>query len=40
VEGARAFFDFTLSKQAKELVEKFGLEKYGRQLFFYDYAVK
>ena len=38
--GARAFFDFMLSKPAKEIIEKFGLEKYGRQIFFYDYAVK
>lgn len=38
--GARAFFDFTLSKPAKELIEKFGQDKYGRQLFFYDYKVK
>ena len=35
--GARAFFDFVLSRPAKELIEKFGQEKYGRQLFFYDY---
>ncbi len=34
--GARAFFDFALSKPAKELIEKFGQEKYGQQLFFYD----
>jgi len=38
--GARAFFDFTLSKPAKEMIEKFGQDKYGIQLFFYDYAVK
>ncbi|MBI5742970.1 MAG: substrate-binding domain-containing protein [Elusimicrobia bacterium] len=38
--GARAYFDFVLSKPAKEIIEKFGVEKYGRQLFFYDYAVK
>ena len=35
--GAKAFFDFMLSKQAKDIIEKFGVEKYGRQLFFYDY---
>ncbi len=35
--GARAFFDFVLSKPAKELIENYGLDKYGRQLFFYDY---
>ena len=35
--GARAFFDFMLSKPARDMIEKYGLEKYGRQLFFYDY---
>ncbi len=35
--GARAFFDFILSKPAKEIIEKFGRDTYGRQLFFYDY---
>jgi len=39
-EGARAFFDFVLSKPAKEMIEKLGQDKYGQQLFFYDYAVK
>ncbi len=38
--GAKAFFDFMLSAPAKELIEKFGQDKYGKQLFFYDYAVK
>ncbi|MEI7528320.1 MAG: substrate-binding domain-containing protein [Elusimicrobiota bacterium] len=38
--GAKAFFDYVLSSPAKEMIEKFGLEKYGQQLFFYDYAVK
>ncbi|MCX5793498.1 MAG: substrate-binding domain-containing protein [Elusimicrobia bacterium] len=38
--GAQAFFDYVLSVPAKEMIEKFGLEKYGQQLFFYDYAVK
>jgi len=38
--GAKAFFDFMLSRPAKDLIEKFGLEKYGRQLFFYDYKVQ
>ncbi|OGS29225.1 MAG: tungsten ABC transporter substrate-binding protein [Elusimicrobia bacterium RIFOXYA2_FULL_53_38] len=37
--GGRAFFDFVLSAPAKELIEKFGLDKYGRQLFFYDYKI-
>lgn len=39
-EGARAFFDFMLSGPAKEMIGKFGVEKYGRQLFFYDHEVK
>ncbi len=34
--GARAFFDFMLSGPAKETIEKFGLDKFGKQLFFYD----
>lgn len=38
--GARAYFDYVLSKPAKELIENFGVEKYGRQLFYYDYAAK
>ena len=38
--GARAYYDFVLSKQAKEIIEGFGVEKYGQQLFFYDYAAK
>ncbi len=39
-QGARAFFSFLLSKKAKTMVEKFGKEKYGKQLFFYDYAAR
>jgi tungstate transport system substrate-binding protein len=35
--GAKAFFDFMLSKPAKEAIEQFGLGKYGRRLFFYDH---
>ncbi len=38
--GAKAFLDYVLSVPAKEMIEKFGLEKYGQQLFIYDYAVK
>jgi tungstate transport system substrate-binding protein len=40
VSGAKALFDFILSKPAKEMIEKYGAEKYGQQLFFYDYAAK
>jgi tungstate transport system substrate-binding protein len=40
VGGARAYYDFVLSKPVKEAIEKFGVEKYGQQLFFYDYAAK
>jgi len=39
-EGAKVFFSFLLSKKTKKIVEKFGIEKYGKQLFFYDYKVK
>lgn len=35
-KGAKAFFDFLLSKDTKEVVEAFGKEKFGQQLFFYD----
>ena len=38
--GARAFFGFVLSEPARDMIEKFGLDKYGRQLFFYDYRIK
>ncbi len=40
VEGAKKLFNFLLSKKTKKIVEKFGVDKYGKQLFFYDYAVK
>ena len=39
-EGAKAFFDFLLTKKAKKIIEKFGVDKYGKQLFFYDYKAK
>jgi len=39
-EGAKAFFDFLLSKQTKDIAENFGVAKYGKRLFFYDYPVK
>lgn len=38
--GAKAYYDFILSKPVKDIVEKYGVEKYGQQLFFYDYAAK
>lgn len=38
--GARAFFDFMLSGPTKEIIEKYGRDTYGQQLFFCDYAVK
>ncbi|MFH0771992.1 MAG: substrate-binding domain-containing protein [Candidatus Omnitrophota bacterium] len=34
--GARALFDFLLSKDSKVIVENFGKEKFGQQLFFWD----
>lgn len=34
--GARILFDFLLSKDSKEIVENFGKEKFGQQLFFWD----
>lgn len=40
VEGAKSFFDFLLSKKTKKIAEKFGMDKYGKQLFFYDYMAK
>lgn len=40
VKGAKAFFDFLLSKQAKDIIVNFGREKYGQQIFFYDYPAK
>lgn len=38
--GAKAYYDFVLSRRAKEIIEGFGVEKYGRQLFYYDYAAQ
>lgn len=38
-KGAKVFFDFLLSKETKEIVENFGKEKFGQQLFFYDYPL-
>jgi len=39
-EGARVFFDYLLSKQAKKLIVKFGVEKFGKPLFTYDYKAR
>ncbi len=39
-EGAKSFFDFMLSSDAKAIVENFGKVKYGGQLFFYDYKAQ
>ncbi|MDP2864702.1 MAG: substrate-binding domain-containing protein, partial [Elusimicrobiota bacterium] len=39
-EGARVFFDYLLSKQAKKIIVKYGVEKYGKPLFAYDYKAK
>jgi tungstate transport system substrate-binding protein len=36
-KGAKVFFDYLLSKETKEIVEAYGKEKFGQQLFFYDY---
>ncbi|MBI4801492.1 MAG: substrate-binding domain-containing protein [Elusimicrobia bacterium] len=38
--GARAFFDFLLSKKTRKIAGKYGVEKYGRPLFIYDYPGK
>lgn len=35
--GARALFDFLLSQDSKTIVEDFGRDKFGEQLFFWDY---
>lgn len=39
-EGAKSFFDFVLSKEAKDTVENFGKDKFGEQVFFYDYKIQ
>jgi len=39
-EGARIFFDYLLSKDAKKMIVKYGVEKYGKPLFTYDYKAK
>lgn len=35
-EGARAFADFLVSKEAQELIASFGVKEYGEPLFFAD----
>lgn len=39
-KGAKAFFNFLLSKQTKEIVDNFGKEKFGQRFFFYDYQAQ
>jgi tungstate transport system substrate-binding protein len=34
--GARTLFNFLLSEDSREIVENFGKEKFGQQLFFWD----
>jgi len=38
-EGAKDFFNYVLSAPAKKIIENYGKEKYGQQLFFYDYQL-
>jgi len=38
--GAKSFFDFLLSKEAKNIIINFGKEKFGQQIFYYDYEAK
>ncbi|OGR62629.1 MAG: hypothetical protein A2X31_02340 [Elusimicrobia bacterium GWB2_63_22] len=38
-EGAKDFFNFVLSAPAQKIIEGYGKEKYGQQLFFYDYRI-
>lgn len=40
VKGAGSFFNFILSGRIKEVIENFGREKFGQQLFFFDYKEK
>ncbi|MDP2906201.1 MAG: substrate-binding domain-containing protein [Candidatus Omnitrophota bacterium] len=35
-QGARELFDFLLSDESRKIVESFGREKFGQQLFFWD----
>ncbi len=36
-KGAKEFFDYILSDDAKNIIENFGKDKFGQQLFFWDY---
>jgi len=36
-EGAKALFDFLLSEYSKNIIENFGRNKFGKQLFFWDH---
>jgi tungstate transport system substrate-binding protein len=38
--GAKALYYFLLSKKTSVIVDNYGKDKFGQQLFFYDYAVK
>ncbi|MCG6534607.1 MAG: substrate-binding domain-containing protein, partial [Syntrophales bacterium LBB04] len=38
--GAKAFADFMVSRQAQDIIRKFGVEKYGSPLFFPDAGKK
>jgi tungstate transport system substrate-binding protein len=38
--GAKAFADFMVSRQAQDVIRKFGVEKYGSPLFFPDAGKK
>lgn len=35
IEGAKALFNFLLSKDSQDIVDNFGKEKFGKQLFFW-----
>lgn len=35
--GARALYDFLLSEDSRNIIENFGKEKFGEQLFFWDF---
>lgn len=36
-QGAKALFDFLLSQDSQNIIENFGRDKFGQQLFFWDY---